>query len=59
MVYLFNRKGLKMIGLEKADREYEKRIENFARKTIDEVELKSKMFGTTVNNIANVMSVRK
>ena len=47
-----------MIGLEKADREYEKKIEGFAKATIDDVEIKSKMFGTTVNNIANVMNVR-
>lgn len=48
-----------MLGLEKVDREYEKKIEEFAKETINEVEIKSKMFGTTVNNIANVNSVRK
>ena len=48
-----------MLSLEKADREYEKKIDSFAKETINEVELKSKMFGTTVNNIANVMNVRK
>lgn len=48
-----------MLGLEKRDREYEKKIEEFAKETINEVEIKSKMFGTTVNSIANVNNVRK
>ena len=48
-----------MLSLEKADREYEKKIENFAKETLEEVELKSKRFGNAVNNIANVESVRK
>lgn len=48
-----------MLSLEKVDRDYEKKIEGFAKETIGEVEVKSKMFGTTVNNIANVMNVRK
>lgn len=47
------------INLDKTDREYEKKIENFGKATIKDVENKSKMFGTTVNQVANVMSVRK
>ena len=48
-----------MLSLEKSDIEYEKKIEIFARETINEVEAKSKMFGTTINNIANVMNIRR
>lgn len=48
-----------MLSLDKVDRDYEKKIEHFAKDTLEEVELKSKRFGTTVNNIANVTSVRK
>lgn len=47
------------LNLDKTDREYEKKVENFGKATIKDVENKSKMFGTTVNQVANVMSVRK
>ena len=47
------------LNLDKTDREYEKKVENFGKVTIKDVENKSKMFGTTVNQVANVMSVRK
>ena len=47
------------LNLDKADREFEKKVENFGKATIKDVENKSKMFGTTVNQVANVMSVRK
>ena len=47
------------LKIDKNDRDYEKKIESFGKATIKDVENKSKMFGTTVNQVANVMSVRK
>ena len=46
-------------SLDDTDLTYEKKIENFAKDTIKDVENKSKMFGITVNQITNAMSVRK
>ena len=48
-----------MLSLDEANRDYENKINNYAKDTLQEVELKSKMFCTTVNNIAGVISVRK
>ena len=48
-----------MVGLEPSDKDYENRINNYAKDTMQEVEQKSKMFCTTVNNIAGVMTVRQ
>ena len=47
------------LGVEDVDRDYEKKIENFAKDTLKEVEAKSKMFGITFNQVAGAMSVRK
>ena len=47
------------LNLDKTDREYEKKVEQFGKVTIKDVENKSKMFGTTVNQVANVTSVRR
>ncbi len=47
------------LGIDDADRDYEKKMENFAKGTLKEVEAKSKMFGMTVNQVAGAMSLRK
>jgi len=46
-------------NLEETDRNYEKKVEDFDRSIIKEVESKSRRFGNTVNQMTNVMSVRK
>ena len=48
-----------MLDIETIDRDYEKKVESFAKKTMNELQTQSKMFGTTVNNFANEISVRK
>ena len=47
------------LNLDEIDREYEKKVEDFAKKLLEDVEAKSKRFGITVNQIADVMGVRK
>ena len=47
------------LSLDDADSDYEKKIENFAKDTLKDVETKSKMFGITVNQVASAMSERK
>lgn len=41
------------------EKDYEKIIGEFAKDTLKEVEVKSQMFGITVNQIANVTNIRK
>ena len=41
------------------DIKYEKKVEKLAQNTLKEAENKSKMFGITVNQITNAMSIRK
>lgn len=41
------------LNLNPTDREYEKKVDNFAQTTIKQVESRSKIFGNTVNQIAN------
>ena len=48
-----------MLDIETVDRNYEKKVESFAKKIMNELETQSKMFGTTVNNFANEISARK
>ena len=47
------------ISLDDTDKDFEKKVENYAKDTLKEVENKSKMFGITVNQITNAMNVRK
>ena len=42
-----------------SNRDYEKKIENFAKATLKEVETKSKMLGITVKQVAGAMNTRK
>ena len=47
------------LRVDDVDRDYEKKVEKFAKDTIKEVETKSKMFGVTVNQVAGAMGERK
>ncbi len=48
-----------MINLDKTEMEYEEKIKNYAVAMIKEIENRSKMFTITVNNVANILNVRK
>lgn len=43
----------------KYDKQMEKKVENFAVKTINKVEAKSKLLSTTITQLAKVSNMRK
>ena len=47
------------LKVDEVDRDYQKKVEKFAKNTLKEVEARSKMFGVTVNQVVDAMSVRK
>ena len=49
----------KRLSVDESDINYEKKVEDFAKELLKEIENYSKMFGITVNQIETVMSVRK
>ena len=44
---------------EKSTQEMEKRVDNFAKETLNEVENSSRMLSTTMGQITNVTQIRK